>query len=50
MWRCEMCNEEFEDEMIAVEVRFGYVNSQESLTDERSIYGFLHRKCMGTTM
>ncbi len=29
MWRCELCKKEFDDRTIAIEVRFGYVDSEE---------------------
>ncbi len=29
MWKCELCENEFDDETIAIEVRFGYVDSEE---------------------
>lgn len=29
MWKCELCKKEFDDETIAIEVRFGYVDSEE---------------------
>lgn len=25
MWKCELCNKEFRDDILAVEVRFGYM-------------------------
>ncbi len=30
MWKCELCQKEFDDETMAVEVRFGYVDSEEA--------------------
>lgn len=29
MWKCELCGKEFDEETIAVEVRFGYVDREE---------------------
>lgn len=31
MWKCELCKKEFEPEIMAVEVRFGYVDVEETL-------------------
>ncbi|MBI4722640.1 MAG: hypothetical protein HY769_06555 [Candidatus Stahlbacteria bacterium] len=28
MWKCEICHKEFDDEITAIEVRFGYVDSE----------------------
>ena len=30
MWKCEACRKEFDDKTTAVEVRFGYVDSEEA--------------------
>ena len=27
MWKCEMCKNEFNDDIIAIEVKFGYIDS-----------------------
>lgn len=29
MWKCDLCGKEFDDEVIAIEVRFGYVDCEE---------------------
>ena len=29
MWRCESCSKEFDDEITAIEVKFGYIDSEE---------------------
>ena len=31
MWKCELCGKEFDDETSAIEVRFGYVDSEEAI-------------------
>ena len=28
MWKCEICGSEFDDETTAIEVKFGYVDSE----------------------
>jgi len=33
MWKCEMCKQKFDEEIMAVEVRFGYVDSDELAKD-----------------
>lgn len=30
MWKCKLCQRECDDETLAVEVRFGYVDSEEA--------------------
>lgn len=29
MWKCELCRKEFEDDKMAIDLRFGYVDSKE---------------------
>lgn len=33
MWKCEMCKQKFNDETMAVEVKFGYVDSEDAAKD-----------------
>ena len=33
MWHCEICKQKFNDKTMAVEVRFGYVDSEETAKD-----------------
>jgi ribosome-binding protein aMBF1 (putative translation factor) len=40
MWKCELCGKEFNDETMAVEVRFGYVDSEESINKGNQYDGF----------
>jgi hypothetical protein len=49
MWKFELCKKIFDDETIAVEVRFGYVDSGE-VAINRPIHGFQYRKRMGSIM
>lgn len=30
MWKCELCGKEFDAETVAVEVRFGYVDTEKA--------------------
>lgn len=29
MWKCEMCKQKFDEEIMAIEIRFGYVDSED---------------------
>lgn len=40
MWRCELCKGEIDDEIIAIEVRFGYVDSEEAIERGNQYDGF----------
>lgn len=37
MWRCESCDKKFDEKTMAVEVRFGYVDS-EKITENKDQY------------
>ena len=30
MWKCEKCNKKFKNDVMAIDVRFGYVDSEEA--------------------
>lgn len=34
MWKCEACEKNFSDDTMAVEVRFGYVDSEDTASDK----------------
>jgi len=40
MWKCEMCKKEFDDKVMAIEVRFSYVDSEEAAKDEDQYMAF----------
>jgi hypothetical protein len=40
MWRCEACSKEFDDKTTAVEVRFGYVDSEEAVKSKDQYMAF----------
>lgn len=40
MWKCEACSKEFDDKTAAVEVRFGYVDSEEAAKSKDQYMAF----------
>ncbi|PIU83683.1 MAG: hypothetical protein COS68_02745 [Elusimicrobia bacterium CG06_land_8_20_14_3_00_38_11] len=38
MWKCEKCGEKFDDETMAVDVRFGYVDEDEAKKEGNDQY------------
>lgn len=40
MWKCELCKKEFDDETMAIEVRFGYVDSEQIKKDRGQYAAF----------
>jgi hypothetical protein len=41
MWKCERCNNIFDDKTTAIEVRFGYVDSEETAETKRTSFAEL---------
>lgn len=40
MWKCEMCKRKFDDDIMAIEVRFGYVDNKEDEEDQDQYMDF----------
>lgn len=40
MWKCESCGKKFSEETTAVEVRFGYVDSEQVVKDKDQYRAF----------
>lgn len=40
MWKCEKCNEEFENETMALDVRFGFVDEEEAKEKDKQYLAF----------
>lgn len=40
MWKCESCGKKFSEETTAVEVRFGYVDSEQVVKDKDQCSAF----------
>jgi hypothetical protein len=40
MWRCESCNKKYSEKTSAIEVRFGYIDSEEAAKSENQYMAF----------
>ena len=47
MWKCELCRKEFEDDTMAIDLRFGYVDPEEIKSGTAPYNAFATEEAIG---
>jgi len=47
MWKCELCNRKFNEDIMAIELKFGYLDSEQAKEEECQHNAFYTEEAVG---